>query len=54
MTAHYLEEERTRAMEAGAIAFLSKPFTEQELLNAISASLVNKKFANGSGENTTR
>ena len=54
ITAHYLEEERTRAMEAGAIAFLSKPFTEQELLNAISASLVNKKFANGSGENTTR
>jgi FixJ family two-component response regulator len=51
MTAHYLEEERTRAMEAGAIAFLSKPFTEQELLNAISASLtISKKCANGSGE----
>ena len=51
ITAHYLEEERTRAMEAGAVAFLSKPFTEQELLNAISASLtINKKFANGSGK----
>jgi len=51
ITAHYLEEERTRAIEAGAVAFLSKPFTEQQLLRAISASLtINKKFANGSGE----
>jgi FixJ family two-component response regulator len=51
ITAHYLEEERTRAIEAGAVAFLSKPFTEQELLNAISASLTtNKKFADDSGE----
>jgi FixJ family two-component response regulator len=51
ITAHYLEEERTRAMEAGAVDFLSKPFTEQELLNAISASLtIKKKFATGSGE----
>ena len=39
ITAHYVEQERMRAMEAGAIAFLSKPFTEQELLNAINASL---------------
>ena len=54
ITAHYLEEERKRAMEAGAVAFLSKPFTERELLNAISASLAsNKKLANGSGENAT-
>ena len=37
ITAHYGEEERARAMEAGAVDFLSKPFTEQELLNAISA-----------------
>jgi FixJ family two-component response regulator len=51
ITAHYLEEERKRAMEAGAVAFLSKPFTEQELLNAISASLtINKKFANAPEE----
>ena len=39
VTAHYSEKERTRAMEAGAVDFLSKPFTEQELLNAIGASL---------------
>jgi FixJ family two-component response regulator len=39
ITAHYAEEERMRSMEAGAVAFLSKPFTEEELLNAIDASL---------------
>lgn len=39
VTAHYNERERTIAMEAGAIDFLSKPFTEQELLWAIDASL---------------
>ena len=39
VTAHYTEKERTRAMEAGAVAFLSKPFTEQELFFAIGASL---------------
>jgi len=51
ITAHYSEEDRKRAMEAGAVAFLSKPFTEQELLNAISASLtINKKFADASDE----
>jgi FixJ family two-component response regulator len=51
ITAHYREDDRKRAMEAGAVAFLSKPFTEQELLNAISASLtINKKVADASGE----
>src|SRR6267378_7273908 len=51
ITAHYSEEERTRAMEAGAVDFLSKPFTEEELLNAISASLaIDKKVADGSNE----
>ena len=39
ITAHYVEQERMRAMDAGAVAFLSKPFTEQELLNAINTSL---------------
>jgi FixJ family two-component response regulator len=39
ITAHYSEEERTRAIKAGAVDFLTKPFTEQELLNAIAASL---------------
>jgi len=46
VTAHYSEKERTRAMEAGAVDFLSKPFTEQELFFAISASLsMSKKIA---------
>ena len=39
ITAHYSEDQRRKAMDAGAIAFLRKPFTEQELLNAIDASL---------------
>jgi FixJ family two-component response regulator len=39
ITAHYCEEERAKAMEAGAVDFLSKPFTEQDLLSAIGASL---------------
>jgi FixJ family two-component response regulator len=39
ITAHYSEEERTRAMAGGAVDFLSKPFSEQELLTAIGASL---------------
>lgn len=39
ITAHYSEDQRRVAMEAGAVAFLRKPFTEQELLNAIDASL---------------
>jgi len=39
LPAHYSEHQRRKAMDAGAIAFLRKPFTEQELLNAIDASL---------------
>ena len=34
----YTEEERAKAMSAGAVAFLSKPFTEDELLNALAQS----------------
>jgi FixJ family two-component response regulator len=48
ITAHYSEEERTRAMQAGAVDFLSKPFTEQELLKAIRAALALRgKVLNG-------
>lgn len=39
MTALYVEEVRTKAMEAGAVDFLRKPFTEKELVNAIGKSL---------------
>jgi len=39
ITAHYSEDQRRVAMEAGAVAFLRKPFTEQELLDAIDTSL---------------
>jgi FixJ family two-component response regulator len=50
ITAQYLEPERKKAMAAGAVAFLSKPFTEQELLNAINESLaVNRESTDGSG-----
>jgi FixJ family two-component response regulator len=46
ITAHYSEEERMRAMGAGAVDFLTKPFTEQELLNAINTSLaIRRKIA---------
>ena len=48
ITAHYNEEERKRAMQAGAVDFLRKPFTEQELLKAISAALaIRGKVING-------
>jgi FixJ family two-component response regulator len=51
ITAHYSEEARTMAMKAGAVDFLTKPFTEQELLNAIAASLaIPKKIADGVDE----
>jgi len=44
ITAHYSEEDRIRALKRGAVAFLSKPFTEEELLDAIDASLaMNRK-----------
>ena len=51
ITAHYSEEERAKAMEAGAVDFLRKPFTEQELFTAISASLA---IAETSGEVSDR
>ena len=51
MTALYVEEVRRKAMEAGAVDILRKPFTERELLNAITKSLaMSKKIADGSDE----
>ena len=38
VTAYYTEEERAKAIAAGAVAFLSKPFNEDELLNALALS----------------
>jgi FixJ family two-component response regulator len=39
ITAHEDDAQRTQALEAGAVAFLQKPFYEEELLNAIDAAL---------------
>ena len=41
VTAHGDETERNRALEAGAVAFLYKPFHEHDLLNAINSALEN-------------
>ena len=39
ITAHQDEDRRARALETGAVAFLYKPFYEEELLNAIDSAL---------------
>lgn len=39
VTSHTDDDARARALEAGAVAFLHKPFREEELLNAIHAAL---------------
>jgi FixJ family two-component response regulator len=44
ITAHFNDDERDRAGKAGAVAFLRKPFTEAQLVNAIDISL-RKNFA---------
>jgi FixJ family two-component response regulator len=41
ISAHADDDPRTQALEAGAVAFLYKPFYEEELLNAIDAALKN-------------
>jgi FixJ family two-component response regulator len=39
ITSHADDNARARALEGGALAFLYKPFREEELLNAIDAAL---------------
>jgi FixJ family two-component response regulator len=39
ITAHEDDAQRTQALEAGAVAFLHKPFYEDELLHAIDTAL---------------
>ena len=39
ITSHADDDKRARALEAGAVAFLYKPFREEELLNAIDTAL---------------
>jgi FixJ family two-component response regulator len=39
ITAHQDDDRRARALETGAVAFLYKPFYEEELLNAIDSAL---------------
>jgi len=41
ISAHADNDPRTQALEAGAVAFLYKPFYEEELLNAINTALKN-------------
>ena len=45
ITAHFREEDRAKAMAAGAVAFLSKPFSESELLTAIRSAFASRKNA---------
>jgi FixJ family two-component response regulator len=42
ITAHGDEETRARALRAGAVAFLDKPFSDEVLLRAVQAALPSK------------
>ncbi len=47
LTAHSDEEARQRALKAGAVDYLFKPFSEKALLNAINAALKSKENGHG-------
>src|SRR5258708_6706648 len=47
ITAYYEKESHQRAMQAGAVAFLNKPFTDEQLLQTIRSALGHKKGGMG-------
>jgi FixJ family two-component response regulator len=50
ISAHSDERARARALKAGAIDFLQKPFSEESLLNAIDASLAIRRGGSFDGD----
>ena len=44
ITSHADDDAHTRALEAGAVAFLYKPCREEDLVNAIGAALANMRI----------
>ena len=48
VTSHIDDHVRTRALDAGAVAFLYKPFREEELLDAIECVLMKRPEGGGS------
>ena len=43
ITGHFTEKRRSMAIEAGAIDFLAKPFSEEELLGAVNAAIASRR-----------